>query len=115
MIRKIQLQLHQGGKMKQPFTKRRQFVGNGTPQLTQRQVLLRLALRSYQIRYRFGLRQIHLTVEKSPTGELTRLRHTSTGIYQPLQQGLLDIETAVTSYLYGVFTRKRMRGTKNGT
>ena len=99
--------------MQQAFAQRRQLRGYRSAQLTQREVFLRFALRRNEVCDGLRLRQIHLAVEERPAGELARFGSLATRVDEPSEQLLLDIETAVTSYLHGLFARKRMRRTKN--
>ena len=101
--------------MQQAFAQRRQLRGYRSAQLTQREIFLGFALCRNEVSDGLRLRQIHLAAEERPTGELARLGSLATCVDEPSEQLLLDIEAAVTSYLHGLFARKRMRRTEDRT
>ena len=115
VVRKIQLQFYQRSEMQQAFAQRRQLRGYRSAQLTQRQIFLRLALRCNEVSDGLRLRQVHLAVEERSAGELAGFSSLATCVDEPSQKLLLDIETAVTSYLHSVLTRKRTRRAKYRT
>ena len=115
MVGKVEFQLHEGSKLQQPISQCVKFIGNGTSELTERQVFLCFGLRSNQVSHRLRTGKIHLPIEKGSTGELTGFGRLATGIDQPFEQGLLDIQTTMTSYFHRIFSGKGMRGTKNRT
>ena len=101
--------------MQQAFAQRRQLRGDRSAQLTQRQIFLCFALRGDEVCDGLRTGKIHLPIEKGSTGELTGFGRLATGIDQPFEQGLLDIQTTMASYFHRIFSGKGMRGTKNRT
>ena len=99
-----------------------QYAGlyDGTPglrttELAERQIFFGFGMRCDEVGHGLGLGQIHFAVEESASCKLTCLRHSCAGIDEPLEKRLLDVQTAVTGYLDGIFACKRVRGTENGT
>ena len=113
MIGKVEFQLHKGCELQQPISQSIEFIGHGTSELAERQVFLCFGLRSNQVSHRLRTGKIHLPIEESATGELTRFRRFAARIDKPFEQGLLDIETTMTGYLHRIFSGKRMRSTED--
>lgn len=114
VVGEVEFEFEQRSQMKQAVAQIGYAAGHTTTQLTERQVFLGTRLRSYQVSHRLGSRQVHLTGEKGALGELARTSHTATGINQPSEHLLLDIETAVASYLHDIFSGIGMGGAKDG-
>ena len=78
---KIQFKFHQTGEMDEFFAKFLDLVFEPTPQLPNRHIVRRSTFRRNEVGHRFGLGEIHFSVEKSTEGKLARVGQTRT----PLQ------------------------------
>ena len=82
-------------------------------QLFEREPLCAGAPRSDQVRDRFGLRQVHSSVQEGPPGEFPGFRGSRTRGEQDLQHRLRHAPTAVAADLHDVLARIRPRRAKD--
>ena len=104
LLRKIQFQLKQTGKIKQLLPQNLEFLRITATQLTDCQAMLGGSDRVDKVGYSLGLRKVETTVEKCPLSELASFGHTCTVIDKRLQQSLLHIIRSMARNLYCRFT-----------
>ena len=112
-FRKIQRRLDQHTQVYHLLDQRMNHFGKSPRQGLRRRFRRRFGRCLDQIRYRFGLRQIELVVQKSALGKFSRLRQAQTGIFTrfqaTFQQHLHHHRAAMALQFEYIFTGIRLR------